>query len=106
MRGKTWETSKRRYGIVHERNVSIPVSAGFTLDCDVLRPDAPGTFPCLAGFFPFEKALMLQFNFLNGLLSPENPKLARIAVAMLSSATRAVPKVSTSTLTGSAMPMA
>lgn len=26
-----------------------------------------------------EKALMLQFNFLNGLLSPENPKLARIA---------------------------
>lgn len=60
MRGKTWETSKRRYGIVHEKNVSIPVSAGFTLDCDVLRPDGPGTFPCLVGFFPFEKGLMLE----------------------------------------------
>ncbi len=39
MFSKTWATSERRYGIVHVANVSIPVSAGFSFDCDVLRPD-------------------------------------------------------------------
>lgn len=60
MFSKTWETSKRRYGIVHEKNVSIPVSAGFTLDCDVLRPDSPEKFPCICGFFPFKKERMME----------------------------------------------
>jgi putative CocE/NonD family hydrolase len=60
MLGTTWQTSERQYGIVHERNVAVPVSAGFTLDYDVLRPDDPGRFPCIVGFFPFKKDLMLE----------------------------------------------
>ena len=27
-----WETSKRQYDIIHERNVAIPVRAGFTIE--------------------------------------------------------------------------
>jgi hypothetical protein len=34
-----WQTSRRQYGAVHERDVAVPVSAGFTIDCDILRPD-------------------------------------------------------------------
>lgn len=37
-----WQTSKRQYGIVHERDVAVPVSAGFSIDCDILRPAAAG----------------------------------------------------------------
>ena len=57
---KRYETSKRRYGVVVDKNVKIPVSAGFALDCDIARPDAPGKFPVIACFFPFSKDKMLE----------------------------------------------
>ena len=50
-----WETSKRQYDILHERDVAIPVRAGFTIDCDILRPDCPERFPAILCFFPFHK---------------------------------------------------
>ena len=50
-----WETSRREYGIIRERDVSIPVSAGFTIDCDILRPDSAEKFPVILCFFPFSK---------------------------------------------------
>ena len=50
-----WETSKRQYGIIHDRNISIPVSAGFNIDCDILRPDSTDRFPVILCFFPFHK---------------------------------------------------
>ena len=53
MFSQTWATSPRRYGIVHERHVSIPVAAGFTLDAEVFRPDAPGRFPAIVGAHPY-----------------------------------------------------
>jgi predicted acyl esterase len=50
-----WETSKRQYDIIHERNVAIPVRAGFTIDCDILRPDSAEQFPTILCLFPFHK---------------------------------------------------
>ena len=51
-----WQTSPRRYGIRHERDVAIPVSAGFTIDADIFRPDADGTFPVILGVHGYSKA--------------------------------------------------
>ena len=45
MFGKTWQASRRQYGMRVDRDVAIPVSAGHSLDADVYRPDAPGRFP-------------------------------------------------------------
>ena len=45
MFAKTWQTSRRQYGLRVDRDVAIPVSAGHILDADVYRPDAPGRFP-------------------------------------------------------------
>jgi len=50
-----WETSQRQYDIIHERNVAIPVRAGFTIDCDILRPDSAEKFPAILCLFPFHK---------------------------------------------------
>ncbi|MCL1896340.1 MAG: CocE/NonD family hydrolase [Clostridiales bacterium] len=51
-----WETSKRQYGIIEERHVSIPMSDGVTLDADIFRPDAPGEFPVLLGIHIYDNA--------------------------------------------------
>ena len=56
MFSQTWQTSPRAYGILHERHVSIPVGAGFTLDAEVFRPDAPGQFPIILGAHPYSQA--------------------------------------------------
>jgi predicted acyl esterase len=55
MFSKKWETSKRKYQVVHEPEVAIPVSAGFTLDSDVFRPDSDEKFPVILSVFPFYK---------------------------------------------------
>jgi uncharacterized protein len=60
MLSQKWETSKRAYGIIHDKDVAIPVRAGFNLDCDVLRPDSPDRFPVLLSMFPFDKNAQLQ----------------------------------------------
>ncbi len=51
-----WETSKRRYDVIVEQNVAIPVCAGFALDADVFRPDCPHRVPAILCAFPFDKA--------------------------------------------------
>jgi predicted acyl esterase len=50
-----WETSKRQYNVIEERNVAIPVSAGFNIDCDIFRPDSSAKFPAILCIFPFHK---------------------------------------------------
>ena len=52
-----WETSRRRYQIIREPNVAVPVRAGFTIDCDIFRPDSEEKFPAILCAFPFYKAL-------------------------------------------------
>jgi putative CocE/NonD family hydrolase len=55
MISKTWRTSERKYGIVAERDVKIPMSDGIKIDCDIFRPDARGKFPAILGVHPFDK---------------------------------------------------
>jgi predicted acyl esterase len=50
-----WQTSRRQFGIVHEKDVAIPVRAGFHLNGDVFRPDAPGRFPAILGAHPYSQ---------------------------------------------------
>jgi predicted acyl esterase len=56
MFSQSWSTSERKFGIVHERHVAIPVRAGFTLDAEIFRPDAPGSFPVILGAHPYSQA--------------------------------------------------
>jgi predicted acyl esterase len=56
MISKTWQTSERRYGVVVERDRSIPMSDGIKIDCDIIRPDAKGKFPTILGVHPYDKS--------------------------------------------------
>ena len=47
-----WETSKRQYEPIRQRNVVIPVRAGFTIDCDIVRPNAKEKFPVIVTIHP------------------------------------------------------
>jgi len=60
MLSKGWKTSKRQYQISHDRNVAIPVRAGFTLDADIMRPESPGKFPVILCLFPFDKGMQIE----------------------------------------------
>jgi predicted acyl esterase len=62
-----WRTSERRYGVVAERNVDIPVSSGIGLKADVYRPDSSDRFPVLLALSPYSKeaqgAAMMPVGF-------------------------------------------
>jgi putative CocE/NonD family hydrolase len=47
--------SKREYGIISDRYVSVPVRDGVKIDVDVFRPDSKGKFPALLGMSPLHK---------------------------------------------------
>lgn len=66
-----WQTSKRQYGVRLERNVSIPVSAGFTIDCHIARPDAPGRFPAIASIHPFDNDRQFESMMPKAINSPD-----------------------------------
>ena len=53
---KNWRTSERKYGVLIERNVSIPMSDGILLDCDVFRPDEQGKFPAILGVHSYDNS--------------------------------------------------
>ncbi|MEW2165624.1 CocE/NonD family hydrolase [Streptomyces sp. NPDC007084] len=57
MYATTWRTSPREFGVIVERHVRIPVSDGVTLDADIYRPDAVGTFPALLGIHAYDGAM-------------------------------------------------
>jgi predicted acyl esterase len=59
MFSKTWETSRRKYGIIEERNVSIPMSDGTNLDADIFRPDSNSRdkFPAILSVHAYNKAI-------------------------------------------------
>ena len=82
MFSKKWATSPRRYEVIHDREVAIPVSAGFALDCDVFGPDSPEMFPAILSAFPFHKEPMFE------------PLMPR-AIAPASSRSRAAIRIST-----------
>lgn len=57
MISKKWKTSERKYNIISERHVSIPMSDGITIDADIFRPESTGKFPALLGVHPYDNAL-------------------------------------------------
>jgi uncharacterized protein len=69
---KHWEVSRRRYGIIKEISVSIPMSDGISIDADIFRPDSPGKFPALLGVHPYDKEVQsapimpMGLNMANG----------------------------------------
>ncbi len=50
-----WQTSQRKYGIIVERDVRIPVEDGITLDSDIFRPNDGGKFPAILAIHPYYK---------------------------------------------------
>jgi predicted acyl esterase len=52
---KDWRTSERKYEITEEKDVSIPMSDGIKIDCDVFRPAGKGKFPGILGIQCYEK---------------------------------------------------
>lgn len=67
MFSKNWEVSRRKYGIIKEISVSIPMSDGINIDVDIFRPDGPGKFPALLGVHPYDKELQSAPIFPTGL---------------------------------------
>ena len=55
MFGKTWKTSERKYKVVVERHIKIPMSDGVELDADIFRPDSDEKFPAIFGFHPYNQ---------------------------------------------------
>lgn len=54
---KKWETSRRRYGIIEDRDVSIPIGDGIIINADIFRPDSNDTFPAILGVHPYNNKL-------------------------------------------------
>jgi predicted acyl esterase len=50
-----WQTSPRKYGVIIERDVRIPVAPGITLDSDIFRPEDGGKFPAILTIHPYYK---------------------------------------------------
>ncbi len=67
MFGKKWELSRRKYGIIEARSVSIPMSDGILIDADIFRPDGSEKFPAILGVHPYEKELQTAPIFPQGL---------------------------------------
>lgn len=51
-----WQTSRRKFDAMVERDVAIPVREGVTLDCDIFRPKSEGEFPALLAVHAYAKA--------------------------------------------------
>ncbi|MEJ2726006.1 MAG: CocE/NonD family hydrolase [Deltaproteobacteria bacterium] len=56
MISKNWSTSERKYDVVVERDVSIPMSDKVIIDCDIFRPDSEGKFPAILGVHSYDKS--------------------------------------------------
>ncbi len=50
MFGTKWKASERKYGVVADQDVEIPMSDGVKLSANVWKPDDEGKFPVILGF--------------------------------------------------------
>src|SRR4030067_917819 len=55
MFGKTWKTSERKYRVVVERDVRIPMRDRIEISADLFRPDSHERFPAIFGFHPYRQ---------------------------------------------------
>lgn len=56
MFGTSWKASARRYGVVAERDVRVPLPDGVELSCDLWRPDSGEPCPAILSFHPYHQA--------------------------------------------------
>lgn len=56
MFSQTWTTSQRKYKVLVQRNVRIPMSDGVELNADLFLPDGEGRFPAILGYHPYNMA--------------------------------------------------
>ena len=56
MFGPKWKASARKYGVVLEGDVKIPMRDGVKLNCDVWRPDSEEKFPAILGFHCYHQS--------------------------------------------------
>ena len=54
MFGKHWSTSERKFSVVVERDVWVPMKDGVKLHADIFRPDGEGKFPAILGYHPYD----------------------------------------------------
>ena len=54
------ERERRRYQVIHEKNVPMKTRDGLTLYADIVRPDAPGHYPVLVSRTPYDKDTSMQ----------------------------------------------
>jgi uncharacterized protein len=71
MFGRDWATSPRRYAVLAERDVRIPLPDGTILVGDVFRPDTSEPVPVIAGFHPYNN------EFQTGPIRPEGFSIQR-----------------------------
>lgn len=70
-----WETSKRKYSVIVEHDVRIPMSDGTEISADIFHPDSDEKFPAIFGFHPYEQAPQtapMKPTFLTASGSPES----------------------------------
>jgi len=58
MINKKWKTSERKYKIITERHLSIPMSDGVNIDADIYRPHSEGKFPAILGVHQYEPEVL------------------------------------------------
>ena len=51
-----WKASERKYDVIVERAVKVPMGDGIKLSCDIFRPDSKAKFPAILGFHPYHQA--------------------------------------------------
>ncbi|MGH9065304.1 MAG: CocE/NonD family hydrolase [Acidimicrobiales bacterium] len=66
MFGLDWATSERRYRVVVDRDLVIPLSDGTELVGDVFRPDTSEAVPVIAGFHPYNNEFQTSPVFPEG----------------------------------------
>ncbi|MBI2998843.1 MAG: CocE/NonD family hydrolase [Deltaproteobacteria bacterium] len=57
---RKWSTSGRKYDVVVERDVRVPMPDGTALDGDIYRPASSERFPVILGAHPYNKDLQSQ----------------------------------------------
>src|ERR1700722_2115976 len=56
MFGVNWKSSERKYRVLTERDVKIPMADGVNLRCDIWRPESTETFAAILGFHCYHSA--------------------------------------------------
>lgn len=57
MISNNWKTSERKYSVIVERDIKVPVSDGTKLNADIFRPDGQGKFPAILTVHSYNQSM-------------------------------------------------